>query len=301
MTWIIFALVGPFFWTISNFIDKYAVEKMTKGVADYAFWGSIGAITLVTGLPFFFDINTPNLYVVSLILFAGFLLNYTYMFYGLILVNTDVSRVIPIYQLRSILVLTIGAILFKEFLSSSQLLGFFISFAGVLILSLEFENVKRPKLNQWTLYALMGTFSFAFVFLLNDFAVERLDIPSVIFYFDLGFLLASLSFWIKPSWRTEIIDGLRDASWKKFFLFTVNDIADETAQLFSKLALSMAPAAALVSVIQGIHSFYALLVGFVITIFLPHVVEEKIDKKSMTQKLIGAGVIFCGIVVINMF
>ena len=299
MEWIVFALIGPLFWTISNFIDKYAIEKITKGIADYAFFGSIGPILVITILPIFFTINSPSPILLLTTMVGGFVLNYTYMLYGVTLSHADASRVIPILQLRSLVVLLFGILLFGEFLTVTQFFGFLVTMSGVLLLSLDLTKIKAPKLNKWTLLALVATCSFAFILLLNDFSVENLDVPSVIFYFDIGFLTASASYLLFPKWRAQILEGLRTATWKKVGLFAVNDAADEIGQFCSKMALSTAPAAALVAVVSGVHSFYVLIVGIVLTIWFPSVTKEDISKKALVQKFLGALIVFIGVALIQ--
>jgi uncharacterized membrane protein len=301
MEWVIFALIGPAFWTISNFIDKYAIEKITKGIADYAFWGSIGPICIITFLPLFFDIHTPVTAVLLTTLVGGFLLNYTYMTYGITLSHADTSRVIPIFQIKSVLILLVGFLFLGEILSTKQFLGFAVAMIGVLLLSLDLKNIRVPKFNKWTLLALISTCAFATITLMNDFSVENLDVPSFIFYFDIGFLSASISYLFFPKWRNQIIEGLKTATWKKVGLFVINDAADEMGQFCSKMALVTAPAAALVSVVNGIHSFYVLLGGIILTIWFPLVTKEDISIKMLAQKFLGAGIIFFGIAILYLF
>ena len=300
MEWVIFALIGPLFWTVSNFLDKYAVEKVTTGVADYAFWGGIGAIFVVTLIPVFFDINIPETWLLILIMSAGFLLSYVFMLYGHIVSHTDVSRVVPIFQLRTIMVFVAGALFFGEVMNAGQTLGLFVAIAGTLVLSLDFAQMKKPKLNRWTLYAVVGTAGFAIIILINDLAVENLDIPSIMFIFDIGYLLAAASYLLRKSWRKEIFEGIRTATWRKAGLFAINDISDELGQLFSKLAFVGAPAAALVPAVQGIQAFYAVIAGLAITVWFPHITKEDISKRMLLQKCAGAAIIIVGIMLVQL-
>ena len=295
MEWFIFALVGPLFWAVSNILDKYSIEKIVVGIADYAFFGSIGPILILTLIPFFFEIEAVPLFVMGVTGFGGFLLNYTYMTYGITLAHTDTSRVIPIFQLRTLVVLFAGWLFFEEVLDLWQLVGFCVALLGVLLLSIDFAYIKRPRLNTWGLVALCATFAFSIIILVNDFSVERMSVPSTLFYFDIGFLAASMSFLLVPSWRIQIFTGLRTATPKKFLLFFINDVADETAQACSKLALATAPAAALVTVTQGVQSFYVLLAGLILTTWFPNVTRENIEPRILIQKFLGAAIIFCGV------
>lgn len=299
MEWLLFALVGPLFWAISNFIDKYAIEKVTKGIADYAFFGGIGAILVITFVPLFFDITVPSLRVLAITALGGFLLNYTYMLYGFTLDRADTSRVIPIFQLRSPIVLIFGMLILGEYLTMQQTVAFGVMLTGAILLALDFELIHRPKFNLWSLFAFFATVSFAAVLLINNYSVDNLDIPSVLVYFDAGFLAASASFLLVPRWRRQIAEGLRTATWKKVALFTVNDLADEAGQLSSKLALATAPAAALVAVAQGIQSFYIIVGGLVLTLWFPHIIKEEIHSRALAQKFVGAAVIFAGVVLLN--
>jgi uncharacterized membrane protein len=304
MTWVAFALIGPLFWTLSVFVDKFLLDKMNrgvmvKGVADYAFFGSISPVLILIGLPLFFDVQMASPMVMGVTALGGFLLHYSFLMYGIVLSKADSSQVVPIFQLRSPIVLLVGAMFFGEFLTHSQLIAFGVIFAGALLLSLDFAILHKPKFNSWTFLAVLATTIFAIVLLINKYGVTSLDIPSVTFFFNAGFLLASFSFFVVPSWRREIIEGLRASTWKKFFLFALIDISDELGQLFSKFALIAAPATALVAAVQGVQSLYILIGGVVLTIWFPHIIQEQIHLRALIQKGIGAIVVFLGIVLLN--
>ena len=55
--WIILAFLGPLFWTISDFIDKFVLEKHTVGIWDFLFffslfsWVCLGLLVWVYGVP----------------------------------------------------------------------------------------------------------------------------------------------------------------------------------------------------------------------------------------------------------
>ena len=300
MEWIFFALIGPLFWTISNFLDKYSIEKLTKGIADYAFFGTLGPLLILMGTPLLFEIHTSTWEVMLITGFAGFILNYSYLTYGITLAQTDTSRVVPIFQLRAPFVLIAGTLFLGEFLNGHQLLAFGIIFLGALLLSLDFASLQRPRLTTWSLYALLATVGFACVLLINNYSVANLDVPSVLVYFDTGFLFAAFTYLFYPPWRKQIIEGIKTATWKKVGLFALNDIADETAQLCSKLALVTAPATALVAVTQGIQSLYALIGGVVLTLWFPHIISEQISRRSLLQKFAGAAVVFIGLAILSL-
>ncbi|MBI2410674.1 MAG: hypothetical protein HYV32_02130 [Candidatus Kerfeldbacteria bacterium] len=65
-----------------------------------------------------------------------------------------------------------------------------------------------------------------------------------------------------------------------------------------KKALASAPSAGLVTVVMQVQSFYAIIIGFALTIFLPHIIHEDISAKTLVKKSIGALIMFSGIYVL---
>jgi len=47
-----------------------------------------------------------------------------------------------------------------------------------------------------------------------------------------------------------------------------------------------------------VQSFYAILIGILLTIFIPHIIKEDISKLTLIKRIIGAIIMFIGIYIL---
>lgn len=300
MSWIVLSLLAPLFWAGSNIFDKYALEKVSRGVYDFLFFGTIGgflfsvAAFLVFGLD---EVSSAALFPIA----GGFLIQYSYLFYSHALSREDASYVVPLYITYSVVVLILARF-FGEVISPLQLVSFVVIFFGALLLSfkeLSFELLQLFRFRTGALFMVPAVLFLSVDILLIDHALGILSFTDVFIYDLVGFSLAALSLFLVPSWRREIIQGIKQARFFKYGLFFVNDLIDLSGHLLYKFALILAPAASLVAVLGGIQPFYVLALGVLFTLFLPKIVKENITRKELTQKLIGGTIIVVGIAIMN--
>lgn len=295
------ALIAPLLWAISNLFDKYALEKVSRGVYDFLFFGTIGAffmgvVTLsVVGLD---DISWLSLYPIV----AGFLVQASYIFYSYALQEEDASYVVPLYITYSIVVLVVGP-LFGETVTVIQFLSFVIVFIGAMIISLKelSFNFRLKNYRKGALLMIPAILLISFAFLFTAKSLEVNSFTDTFIYDLIGFSIGGLCLCIVPKWRKEILRGIQTARLSKYSLFFINDIFDMGGHLIYKYALFLAPSAGLVAVLNGIQPFYVLLLGAILTIFFPAFIKENISRKEIIQKLIGAMIIFIGILVLHVF
>src|SRR3989338_5498820 len=96
MSWIALALLAPLFWAGSNILDKYSLEKVSRGTYDFLFFGTLGAVLIVLALAAIFGLDKIG--ILALIPFAGgFLIQCSYLFYSYALLREDASYVVPLY------------------------------------------------------------------------------------------------------------------------------------------------------------------------------------------------------------
>lgn len=299
MTWIILALLAPLFWAASNIFDKYALEKISRGSYDFLFFGTIGNFII-----FFITFGVFRLEYIGLFAFlpivAGFLLQYSYLFYTYALQKEDASYIVPLYITYSVVVLLISP-LFGESINKIQLISFGIVFLGALILSLKELSFEIFKYRKAALLMLPAILLISFYVLFLNRSLEVISFTDTFIYDALGFSLAGLSLMLVPKWRAEIISGIKTAKIKKFTLFLINDTLDMSGHLAYKFALLIAPSVSLVAVLGGIQPFYVLIIGGLFTIFIPSVVKENIELKEVIQKVLGATIIVLGISLLNLY
>ncbi len=298
MTWILLALLAPLLWAGSNIFDKYALEKQSRGNYDFLFFSSIGAF-FVTILAFWaFRLDHIG-WIALLPIFAGFLIQYSYLFYSFALNREDASYIVPLYITYSVVVLILSP-LFGETVTKLQLVAFAIVFLGAVVLSMERLSLEIFKYRKGALIMIPAIVLLSFYTLFVNHSLKMMSFSDVFIYDMFGFSLAAFSLMIVPKWRREIVSGIKKATMRKFSLFLFNDTLDMTGHLVFKFALLVAPSASLVAVLGGVQPFYVLVLGLLFTIFLPKIVKENITRDEVIQKVVGATIIVVGITVLSL-
>jgi len=298
MSWIILALLGPLLWAMSSIVDKYALEKISRGNYDFLFFRSIGSAVVAVVAWLLFGLGPLGWFALVPVL-GGFLLQYSYSFYSHALRYEDASYVVPLYITYSVVVLVLGP-LFGETVTASQLLSFAIVFLGGLILSRKEISFKLISYRRGALLMLPAILLVSLYALVIDQSLEVLPFTDTFILDLIGFTLAGCSFMLVPLWRREIMLGLKSATPRKFFLFFFNDALDIGAHLIYKAALVLAPSVSLVAVLGGIQPFYVLILGASSTVFFPHIVKENISQKELAQKIVGTVIIVIGITLLQL-
>ncbi len=294
MSWIFLSLLAPLFWSGSNFVDKYILGKYTKSIYDFLFFSSITCWIFFFGILIF--VGIPELSLYSLVpLATGMTLLYSYGFYGKALEKGDTSALTILFNLIPVFTVILGYIFLDQTLSSSQLLAFVIILSGALIISFD-KNKKSFIKGFWLI--LMAIIMWSIMTISIDYGLTKMSFWDYFLLDNLGSGIAGLTLFIIPSIRHRVITGIRSASKHKFIWFTWNNILDFFGQMSIKKALSFAPAAGLVSVISQVQSFYAIVIGIILTLLIPHTIKEDISRITLTKKILGAMIMFLGVYIL---
>lgn len=294
MNWIFLSLLAPLFWASSNFVDKYILGKHTKGIFDFVFFSTItswvffAAILLFTG--------TPELSFYSLIPIAtGMILIYSYGFYGKALEQGDTSSLVILFKLIPVVTVILAFAFLGQTLSSNELIGFVVVLAGATIVS--FEKSKGIFIKGFGMI-LIAILMWSVMTLFIDYGLTKMSFWDYFLLDNLGSALAGLTMFIIPSIRRQVIEGIKTATAGKYIWFSWNNVLDFFGQMSIKKALAIAPSAGLVTVVMQVQSFYAILIGVLLTLFIPHIIKEDISVSMLVKKFIGAMIMFSGVYIL---
>ena len=294
MNWIFLSLLAPLFWSGSNFIDKYILGKYTKSIYDFIFFSSLTSWIFVLGLLIFNGIPEFNHY--SLIpLTTGMILLYSYGFYGKALEKGDTSALTILFNLIPVCTVIFGYIFLGQTLSSTQLLAFVVILTGAVIISFDKQKKSFIKGFWWILIAIC---MWSIMTIAIDFGLTKISFWDYFLLDNLGSAFAGLTLLIIPSIRRQIISQLKSATKSKYLWFTWNNVLDFFGQMSVKKALLIAPVAGLVSVVSQVQSFYAIIIGTILTLLIPRSIKEDISRITLTKKIIGAIIMFVGVYIL---
>lgn len=293
MNWILLALLAPVFWIFSNYIDKYSLERYTKGIFDFLFFSTLSAWLFVPALLLLFGFPTITSFSVIPVL-LGMVLVYSYGFYGKALEKGETSRLVILFKLVPVFTIILAFLFLRQTISSQEFLAFLLVLLGASVVS--FDKVETgftfTSGAKWMLVAI-GMWSV--IFLIADFAFTKMSFIDFLILDTLGTAFAGLPLLLIPATRRQILHGIKTAVPQKYGWFIVNNFLDFFGQMTAKKALSLSPSAGLVTVVLQVQSLYGIVLGYALTMLLPSIFKEDVSRKALSKKIIGALVMFTGI------
>lgn len=294
MHWIFFALIGPILWSFVNFADKFLLDKFFKRE------GGIGSLMLFS--TFFAIITLPILYVFDKAIFdiplshigiliasgcAGAFAIYVYL---ICLFDEETSTVAPFFQLIPVFGFVFGFFLLGELLTKIHTLASILIIVGALVLTIERAEIK------WKLILLMSLSAFIFALQRTIFKVIALDssFVTVAFWENVGlFVFGIIIFVFIKNARIDFIKTLKISSGKVLGINLISEAATVIGNLSFAFAITLAPVALVLS-IEGTQPLFIFILGILFTIFVPHLIEERMDKKTLIKKGIATILIVSG-------
>jgi drug/metabolite transporter (DMT)-like permease len=297
MTWFLLALVAPFLYALTNFIDKILLEKYFKegGVGTLILFS---ALLSVVALPFIFfgewlQHGTSTIFAVDgfsiLILSVVAILDIAILwFYLLALKGDEPSIIIVFYQLVPVFALGLGYLILGETLTQIQLIAMGIIIFGTTLVAFEFDNENNFKLRKKTVfYMTAAAFCWALESVLfKAVALEENVLRSLFWELLVLVLVGLLLFGFVSSYRKHFLNALKQNSSAILSLNVFNESLYMTGNIAVAFAVMLAPVS-LILLGQSFQSFFVLIFGVLLTIFLPKLYKEKIEKRHVIQKMLA--------------
>jgi drug/metabolite transporter (DMT)-like permease len=283
------ALVGPFFYGLTNHIDKFLLDKYFKqsGVGTLILFSSLLSIIPLPILfwfdPTVLDINTKNIFILATVGTLHFLVLW---FYLLALKNEEASVAVVFYQLVPVLGYVLGYFVLGEILQPIQLVAMSIIILGTTIIAFEIDIENNFKLRHKTILLMLSS---AFLWALGSVifkfvALEENVWRSLFWEYIMLVLIGIIIFTLMPSYRSHFLKTIRDNSKEILLLNVTNEILYMAGNIIFSFAYLLAPIA-LVLLAESFQPIFVLAIGVFLTVFFPRVSSEKIEAKHLWQKI----------------
>ena len=299
MNWFLVALINPLALGFINHFDKFLLSKYVKG-------GSVGALIIfsalfaVFALPILYFISPEVLTSVTFVQAAILMVNGAFLTVAILLylyaLDTDeASYVAPLFQLTPVLGLLFGFLVLGEYLTTIQTIAGGLIVLGSLLLSLELSGGKT-KLKKKLIFLMFGSsFFYAINAVIFKYVAIDLGFVHSVFWDMFGkFLFGVILFLSIKSYREQFLNLMRMNGAKVAGLNVVNEIIGLIGEFSLVLAVLYAPVA-LVQSVSGFQPLFVLVMGVLITKFLPSFGQEKLEKRFLAQKIIGVIIISIGV------
>jgi len=291
MNWFLIGILAPFLWAITNYIDKFIVEKYYKGI-------KIGYIILSFTL--LYALLSPVAYLLSdgvsgfsafeiLMLIASSTLGIIALLpYMKALKARDTSMIIPVFQIIPIFVLFLGIIFLNETVIIAQfILGLLIILCAIGI-SIDLTQGERAfRIDSKTLILMfISCFIYALSNLTFKVGAGEHDFWAAVFWLEIGYGLQFIFVFIFfRKARIESLELIKQFKGKLVYISIINTVLDALARIVFNFALVSAPLF-VASIINSFQPVFVFLMGILLTLMVPTWIKEDLSKRTMFQKFV---------------
>ena len=296
------AIAATFLYGVTNFIDKFLIEKKVR---DGEFLAMIsGVVSFVFGIGVL-SLNrwpTVGLAPTVILLTSGVLFQLALLPWYKAIDLDDPSRVAALFQAIPIFTFIFAYFLLGEQLSWHQAAGFVLIIAGGFILSLRKFSGDIFKIRKSTKYMLLAVILNAIPPVLFKAVTPESDfwIMSGYEFIGMGIGSALTYFYVvqrRPHLR-HLLRSLENVRREALAFITVNEAVYFSANILFFAAVTMAPVS-LISAMGGFQPFFMIAMGLILARWFPKMVKEDISRKTLKTKIGAALLIFLGVWIIN--
>ena len=298
LNWIWFVLISQGIWSITSMIDKFVISKSyIKNPFVYIVLNGFTSIFLIFLLPFvgFEPIKFNDLLIG---LFGGVVFSTGIVIYYKAVQYDEISRIVMVGQLGPVFVLVLSYLFLGEILAKNYFIGFlFLICAGLVI--------SYKKIN--------GSFKLSKAFILMMASVFLTSISLII----AKYIYTITSFWsaflwlrvtgltalfvlLFPSLRKDALNTFKVMAPKIKGLMIFKMFIDFSAFVFAGYALMKGPTSLVAALSSSLLPLFVFILALITSVYLPKLVKEDIDRKSILTKLFAFAMILIGVLFVNM-
>lgn len=292
MTWFLAAISGYFLLALSGTIDKILLrQRATTRPLVYTFYISLLSVFTFVLAPF--GLRWPGLAQFCLAIFIGVIFFLGLLCFYRALDNNDASQAMPIIGgLVPVFVLTLSYLFLGEHLGLKQLAAFCLLVLGGFLIS--FKKTRGGGLalkDVWSI--ILAILLSAFYLVSAKYIFDQQGFITGFIWTRLGMVLAALAVLVYPAWRRAIFSGGHQATKGLSSVLVFNKVAAGIGSTLINWAVSLG-SVSLVNALQGTEYAFLLVIVIIFSKKFPQLLEEKITRPILLQKLsaiilIGAG------------
>jgi len=294
MSWFFLALLAPIIWSIGNHIDSYLVRIFTKdeSASDAHSVGSLIIISCIVGitvLPIAIIIN-PDIFLVSLtskilLMLTGIIEGFAILAYLYAIYEDDIASVTAWFNSIPFISLILGFIILGEVITGSQLIGFFITLTGLVILSVrktEIGFIFKKRVMGLMLSSSLGYSIMTILFKVST-PVESFWISA--FWQYVGLSVLGIFFFIGvPRYQQSFIKLFKARGVTFYGINAINEFLFMSGTMIANYAALLAPIA-LVSLLGSFQPLIVLGMGIVIGVITGKKPKSLSQQEKYTQLL----------------
>ena len=287
---IIFAILASFLWAVTNHIDKFmitGIDESKNSIKVLIVFSTFVAGLVLTPLWLILSHFDIAISTISLISIFGGSLTYVIavILYFKAMEENDTSIIVVMFQMIPVFSYILALILFKENLTSHQIIGSLFILLSAIIISFDFNEKSNKKKFKALVLMTLSSFLYALYFILFDIGIRNSSYYSCAFWYQIGFLIIGVTLLCLKTFRVPFINAIK-RNGKRYL--TLN-ITNETINLIANLLVNFANVTipiALVNVLNGFQGAFVFTLGILGTIFFPKYIKEDLSRNVVIQKIV---------------
>ena len=293
-SWLIFSLLGPMFWAMTNLLDAALRRHFIKDELALTWFMTLFRFVLAFILFFIFGGVIEFNWVLVALFVAGMFWTLPLYFYFKAVEFEEPSRVALFTQMIPIFVLLIASVFIGEELSRPQFFAFALILLGGAVAAFKRINKKWHFSQAFPLIILAAFFWAVSDVMFKYFAAEFPDFTSAFLLYFIGAGLPAVLIIFFPKKSKEILKPYKTLSLKGWLLTTLSLSAGVAGSAFFTYALTLGKAS-LTAVIIGLQPLFAFALGWIFSLFIKEVEPESVKFTDIVFKLLALFLILLGL------
>ncbi len=297
-SWLLFAILAPILWGMTHSIDAGIRRNFIKKEGELTWFFAFFHLPLAILAFFIFDVELIfNLNTLFMVL-AGMLWTLPSYFYFKSLKFESASRVALLLQMVPICTLFIAYLFIGESLSSMQLIAFSLILLGGVIAAVKIKgNTFHFSKAFW--FMLLGSMMWA----ISDvgfkyFETEFSGFVQAFVYYFFGSGIPALFLLLHPKKLKATAKSFKKLPANVWGMLLFGRAASLGGSLSLTYALTLGKAS-LTAVMMGVQPLFALLFGYIWSIFFKFIPRESMNTKKMIIKGLALVVIITGLILMQ--
>ncbi len=288
--WFSYALVSAIFFGFTTIVDKLMLEKRLSSFS-YLISYAPPALTFSIWVLLDYPVRLSIPYAIGFV--AGLLSAGGYFLYVISIRKEEASRIAALTSLSPAFVAVLAFFLVNEIFSAQSYIGIVLMILGSALISFKRNHVKKMIPASLIAILIATNFSYGLDQTLSKISIDQISFLPFLMMFMFGRFAIAITGLAISSVRRKFVSEIKKLGTNFTLTLASGSIMWSLGAIFLFYAASIGPIT-LVSTTGLISPLCTLLFAILITKYLPKVLEEEIDGKTVALKLVAIIMIFIG-------
>ena len=295
--WLVFALIANVFYSFTAIFDQLLRRNYIRhNVSVTVLWVASFFVMWLLAIPFI-HVSVPPWPQLVAAIAAGVIIVLVAVPYFYALAAEEASRVMPMWQFSSVVVLVISAAFLGEKLLPKHYYGFVVMLLGGLLLAVD-KSVRGFKVNRTLLLVLAAAALWGVGLVLTKFLYSTETFWNGFVWFGVGHFIGATALLLVPKNAGIVHNDLRKLTKNGIALLVASTMVTFAADVTGLFAIKSGPVS-LVSVVGGTQLLFLFILTVVISKYFPKILKENIGRKALLTKLVAIALMIVGLYLVS--